>query len=64
MAYYYDQSGEFLAYYTECCLNDDDKPCNGVIMGEEYYEHLKAKIDAAYESFQEEVSKGTQETPE
>ena len=64
MAYYYDESGEYLAHYTECCLNNDDKPCYGVITGEEDYERLKAKIDAAYESFQAKVSKGKQETPE
>jgi hypothetical protein len=64
MVYYYDESGEYLAHYKECCLNNDDKPCYGVITGEEDYERLKAKIDAAYESFQEEVSKGKQETPE
>ena len=63
-AYYYDESGEYLAHYTECCLNNDDKPCYGVITGEEDYERLKAKINAAYESFQEEISKGKQETPE
>lgn len=50
MAYYYDESGEYLTHYAECCLNDDDKPCYGVITGEEDYRCLKKKIDTAYES--------------
>ena len=35
------------------CLDDDDKPCYGVITGEQDYARLKEKIDAAYESFLE-----------
>lgn len=51
MAYYYDESGEYLSHYTECCLDDDDKPCYGVITGEEDYTRLKAKMDEAYDRF-------------
>ena len=50
MAYYHDESGEYLAHYTECCLNNGDKSCYGVITGEEDYERLKTKIDAALEN--------------
>lgn len=56
MAYYYDEAGEYLAHYTECCLDDEDKPCYGVITGEADYARLKAKIDAAYDSYREGVS--------
>ena len=51
MAYYYDESGEYLAHYAECCLDDDDKPCYGVITDEEGYTRLKAKMDEAYKKF-------------
>lgn len=51
MAYYYDESGEYLTHYAECCLDDDDKPCYGVISDEDDYARLRAKIDAAYESY-------------
>lgn len=51
MAYYYDESGEYLSHYTECCLDDDDKPCYGVVTGEEDYTRLKAKMDEAYDRF-------------
>lgn len=51
MAYYYDESGEYLTHYADCCLDDDDKPCYGVITGEEDYRRLKSKIDNAYERF-------------
>jgi hypothetical protein len=51
MAYYYDESGEYLKHYAECCLDDDDKPCYGVITGEEDYKRLKAIIDDAYAQF-------------
>ena len=40
MAYYYDESGEYLY-----------KPCYGVITGEEDYTRLKAKMDEAYDRF-------------
>ena len=53
MAYYYDESGEYLAHYAECCLDDDDKPCYGVITDEEDYTRLKAKMDEAYKKFME-----------
>ena len=45
------QDGEYLEHYAACCLDDDDKPCYGVITGEQDYARLKEKIDAAYESF-------------
>ena len=51
MAYYYVESGEYLAHYTECCLDHDDKPCYGVITDEEGYARLKAKMDEAYDRF-------------
>jgi hypothetical protein len=51
MAYYYDESGEYLTHYADCCLDDDDKPCYGVITGNEDYRRLKAKIDDAYARF-------------
>ena len=51
MAYYYDEDGEYLGHYAACCLDDDDKPCYGVITSEQDYARLKEKIDAAYESF-------------
>ncbi len=50
MAYYYEESGEYLAHYEECCLYGDI-PCYGVITGEEDYKRLKEKIDAAYDRF-------------
>ncbi len=42
---------EYLEHYAECCLDGEDKPCYGVITGEEDYARLKAKIDTAYEDF-------------
>lgn len=51
MAYYYDDDGEYLDHYAQCCLDGDDKPCYGVISDDEDYARLKEKIDAAYERY-------------
>ncbi len=48
--YYYD-SNDYFIDYTECCINDDDKPLYGVISSNDDYLHLKKSIDAAYEIF-------------
>ena len=54
MAYYYDEAGEYLNHYADCCLYDDDRPAYGVITDEADYACLKKKIDAAYQRFSEQ----------
>ena len=51
-AYYLDDDGDYLAHYTECCLDFEDLPCYGVVSGEEAYSRLRDKIDNAFDAFQ------------
>ena len=47
---YYGGS-QYFGDYGECCLDDDEKPVYGVLSGEEDYQRLRQKIDAAYRQF-------------
>ena len=50
---YYEESDDYLRDYCISCIDDDTAPLYGVISGQESYEKLKEKIDAAYKSFLE-----------
>lgn len=48
---FYYNSNDYYDDYGECCINDTDKPCFGVISDEADYLKLSKKIDEAYERF-------------
>ncbi|MDE6092165.1 MAG: hypothetical protein K2G14_03620 [Ruminococcus sp.] len=48
---YYYISNDYYKDYAECCTNDYDKQCFGVISSEDDYLQLKTKIDGRYENF-------------
>lgn len=50
---FYYSSNDYYDDYGECCLNDDDKPCFGVISDETDYLRLRNKIDEAYKRYLE-----------
>ena len=47
---FYYNGDNYFNDYGSCCIADD-KPCYGVISGEEDYQRLRSKIDIAYEQF-------------
>lgn len=49
--FYYDDNGYYFDDYDECCLDDKDKPCYGVITNDTDYLKLYKKIDSAYKKF-------------
>lgn len=53
---FYYNSNAYYSDYGDCCINDDDKPCFGIISGENDYLQLKKKIDEAYKNFSETQS--------
>ena len=48
---FYYSSNDYYKDYTECCTNDYDKRCFGVISSEDDYLRLKEKIDEEYKNF-------------
>lgn len=54
---YYYISNDYYNDYVECCTNDFDKQCFGVISSEDDYLKLKKKINEAYENFRESERK-------
>lgn len=50
---FYYNSNAYYSDYGDCCTNDDDKPCFGIISSEDDYLQLKGKIDEAYKNFLE-----------
>ena len=48
---FYYSSNDYYDDYRDCCINDVDKPCFGVISDEEDYLKLQKKIDKACERF-------------